>query len=143
MAHFHNYIELCVAIALHAKQDNPITAPMLETLYDLSPRKIESLVRKLVKGGILDSMRGHHGGYFIENVDRVTLYDIYKVYLADTIEKPAIFNILKQPIQECLREIRRSTYEEKLRSITLASLLIAYKDIALPQRDYQEFIYYI
>ena len=70
---FHQYVEICVSIALHARKESPITGATLEKTYQLQTRKTEAIIRKLVHGNILQSVRGHYGGYYIEKVNTVTL----------------------------------------------------------------------
>ena len=56
MAQFHNYLEVCVAIGLHANSEYPMTGPSLEQLYDLPLRKTELLIRKLVRADVIPVM---------------------------------------------------------------------------------------
>lgn len=89
-----NRVYLAVATALaithHASADHPITTAALEAYYKLPPRKLEPIVRKLAKAGILRSVRGAQGGYFIPWPEQVMLDRV----VASVVEKSEPENVL-------------------------------------------------
>lgn len=142
MAQFHNYIEVCVAVGLHATVEYPMTAPSLEQLYDLPLRKTELLIRHLVRANIIQSVRGHHGGYYIIKPEKVSLAKIYDVYLSHQPKTKTIFERLKQPINDFLSH-RTKQYHSDLKNICLGEILSQYDKAELPKREFSNFVYYI
>ncbi len=65
-----------LAIAHHASEERPITTAALEQLYRLPPRKLEPVVRKLAKTGIISSIRGAKGGYYLPHPEQVSLAQV-------------------------------------------------------------------
>ena len=55
-------IAVVVDVALQ-KDGQPIAAKILAARHSLPPRHLELVLRSLVRGGILNSVRGPHGGY--------------------------------------------------------------------------------
>ena len=142
MAQFHNYIEVCVAVSLHATAEYPMTAPSLEQLYDLPLRKTELLIRHLVRANIIQSVRGHHGGYYITKPENISLAKVYDVFLAHQPKVKTIFDRLKQPISELLSQ-RTKQYRSDLKNIRLGEILSQYDKTELPKREFNNFVYYI
>ena len=142
MAQFHNYIEVCIAIGLHATSEYPMTGPSLEQLYDLPLRKTELLIRKLVRANIVQSVRGHYGGYFIAKPEKISLAELYDVFCDNAPQPKTIFGKLKQPIENFLCD-HRKVYRQRLEDINLGHLLNQYDRQNLPKRELSNFVYYI
>ncbi|MEM6602838.1 MAG: Rrf2 family transcriptional regulator [Pseudomonadota bacterium] len=143
MAEFYNYIEICVALDLHASKEEPITASALETLYDIQQRKTEALIRRLVQNNIVSSIRGHYGGYYIDNAHEVTLLQIYNVYNNAKKSKDYIFTLLKDPLQNYINDIYSKSLSDCLAGKTLYDISSQYNLEKLPNRQDNNFTYYI
>lgn len=73
----HHLIEAVVYIALHAKP-NAVRGPEICKAQNLPERYLESDLQKLVRKGILRSVRGPRGGYVLAKERRnITLAEIY------------------------------------------------------------------
>ena len=73
---------LAIAAVLDAARRaraKPLPAKALAARYDLAPRQFETLLQDLVKGKILKSLRGPHGGYELARERRrISLGDIVR-----------------------------------------------------------------
>lgn len=72
-------IEAVVAIAYNAGSA-PVSSRDIAVAQGLSPRYLEQIMQKLVRGGILRGVRGPSGGYVLAREKRrITLADICEV----------------------------------------------------------------
>jgi Rrf2 family protein len=73
-------LALAVVVDVALKTDGqPISAKSLATRHGLPPRHLELMLRSLVRGGILNGIRGPHGGYKLARERRgVTANDILR-----------------------------------------------------------------
>ena len=142
MAQFHNYLEVCVAIGLHANSEYPMTGPSLEQLYDLPLRKTELLIRKLVRADVIQSVRGHYGGYYISSPENLSLAKIYDVFMLNSAATKTIFKRLSAPISEMI-DTHNKDYRSVLENIYLGQILSSYNKDELPKRELSNLVYYI
>ncbi|MBD3284719.1 Rrf2 family transcriptional regulator [candidate division WOR-3 bacterium] len=103
-------------LVLASHRDNPISIKEISEHEDLSVKYLEQLFLKLRKAGLVKSVRGMYGGYFLARPpDKISLGDVIKavqpngVYAAPCTRKS----------KHCIREKNCSAHEywEKLRAL--------------------------
>jgi Rrf2 family transcriptional regulator, nitric oxide-sensitive transcriptional repressor len=83
MANIINFSD-AASIGMHsmiliAKSDVPLNAIQLSKVLGNSKHHIGKVLQRLVKDGLLNSMRGPTGGFMINvNPNEVSLYDVYE-----------------------------------------------------------------
>ncbi len=109
MANIVNFSD-AASIGMHSmillsKSKVPLNAIQLSKVLGNSKHHIGKVLQRLVKDGLLSSMRGPTGGFTI-NVDpkEITLYDIY-----ESIEGKSIVNICPSenfvcPVDKCIKK---------------------------------------
>lgn len=111
---FINLAEAVVYIALNAKP-NAVRGPEICAAQSLPSRYLEADLQKLVRSGILRSVRGPHGGYVLAKERRnITLADIFAGSETDdqkTGKTSAVTDALKNAEHKYLEELATITVE--------------------------------
>ncbi|HXY59178.1 MAG TPA: Rrf2 family transcriptional regulator [Methylocystis sp.] len=107
-------------IGLHARA-RPVSSKQLAARYDLPPRRLESLLQALVRGGILRSVRGPQGGYELARERRrLTLAKIARAALGAEGESEDLAQIEKA-LGFVLEDVETGLFE-RLEQATLDDL---------------------
>jgi len=114
-------IATTLAVAHHASRQRPVTTATLEGHYRLAPRKLEQTVRQLVRAGVICSVRGAGGGYYIDTPEAITLAMPVRAVLAEKTAAPALppLDALVAPHLEAATQAMLSHLEQ----VTLRALL--------------------
>lgn len=112
-------IEAVLYIATHGQ---PIKADKVADAQGLPVRYLEPTLQKLVRAGILCSVRGPSGGYVLGmSINTMTLGDVYNVLDAGQDFKPKT-KVGRADLQAVLN-IARFNLGRHLATVTIASLL--------------------
>ena len=63
-------------IAYNGRQDRPVTSAEIVEHFDLKERALEPVLQRLSNEGIIVSIKGPKGGYFVDDPVNTTLKDI-------------------------------------------------------------------
>ena len=109
MANIINFSD-AASIGLHsmiliAKADKPLNAIQLSEKLGNSKHHIGKVLQRLVKDGLLSSLRGPTGGFFITiDPKDITLYDVYKSIEGKSNVKLCPPDLHICPVDKCIRK---------------------------------------
>lgn len=114
-------IEAVLFIAYNGKSQAIASRDVAER-QNLPARYLEPIMQKMVRAGILKSVRGPQGGYVLgRERRRITLADIAQVLEKDDATPPAATPLGELVLQPALRELQ-SSWTQQLATVTLADL---------------------
>lgn len=108
------YIALGAAlfIAYHGGKDTPIAGTAIAEHYGLKKRALEPTLQILGSKGVLDSIRGQGGGYYMPAPENVSVADVVSCFLDDKKPCEKAFcefeNTMKAALKPGLNEWLRS-----------------------------------
>ncbi|MBL4804052.1 MAG: Rrf2 family transcriptional regulator [Alphaproteobacteria bacterium] len=128
------YIALGAAlfIAFHGGKDTPIAGTAIAEHYGLKKRALEPTLQCLGSKGILDSIRGQGGGYYMPAPENVSVADVVSCFLDDknpcdkafTEFAPVMMDALKPGLHDWLQAMSK---------ISIASLCEKLDDSGVPK----------
>jgi len=93
------------SMILIAKSDKPLNAIQLSEKLGNSKHHIGKVLQRLVKDGLLSSLRGPTGGFFITiDPKDVTLYDVYRSIEGKSNVKLCSPDAHICPVDKCIRK---------------------------------------
>jgi Rrf2 family protein len=114
-------LEAVLFIAYNAKT-GAIASRDIADRQQLPARYLEPILQKLVRAGVLKSVRGPQGGYILgRERRRITLKDICDVLEEDEALPPSSIKLGEEVLQPVLGEAR-AAWQSQLASIDIASL---------------------
>ncbi|OYW13801.1 MAG: hypothetical protein B7X02_01370 [Rhodospirillales bacterium 12-54-5] len=114
-------IEAVLVIAYHSKSGAVASRDVAER-QGLPPRYLEPILQKMVRAGILKSVRGPQGGYILgRERRRITLADIAAVLEPDDALPPAATPLGELILQPTLHTLQ-TAWKKNMEHITLADL---------------------
>ena len=126
-------------LCLHSKNFEPVSVSDIASRQNIPVNYLEQLFGKLRRGGLLESVRGAQGGYFlVRPADKINIAEIL-----DTLGEPVIFGICQTekgcensstcPTFKLWRKVKGSV-DEILEQTTLED--IAYGKISLNDESF-------
>ena len=118
---------LYAVLELAADPDRQMSTADIADLYGISVHHLAKVMRRLVRAGLIQSVRGVGGGYrFSGNIKRVTLWDVIELFepMAPARDDEAPQRVT--PITRALNSVRAEIDDltrATMQSITLKSLL--------------------
>lgn len=109
MANIINFSD-AASIGLHsmiliAKSDKPLNAIQLSEKLGNSKHHIGKVLQRLVKDGLLSSLRGPTGGFYITlDPKEITLYDVYRSIEGKSNVKLCPTDAHICPVDKCIRK---------------------------------------
>ena len=109
MANIINFSD-AASIGLHsmiliAKADKPLNAIQLSEKLGNSKHHIGKVLQRLVKDGLLSSLRGPTGGFYLTiDPKDITLYDVYRSIEGKSNVKSCPADMHICPVDKCIRE---------------------------------------
>ncbi len=118
---------LYAVLELAADPERQMSTADIAVRYGISAHHLAKVMRRLVRAGLIQSVRGVGGGYrFSGNVRRVTLWDIMELFEPDARngddDEPGFSTPISQALDSVRAEIDDLT-RATMQSITLKSLL--------------------
>lgn len=114
-------LEAVLFIAYNAKA-GAIASRDIAERQQLPARYLEPILQKLVREGILKSVRGPQGGYVLgRERRRITLKDVYDVLAADEALPASALPLGERVLRPVLGDTQK-TWEAQLAEINIASL---------------------
>ena len=118
---------LYAVLELAAAPERQMSTAGIAARYGISAHHLAKVMRRLVRAGLIQSVRGVGGGYrFSGNVRRVTLWDIMELFEPDARngddDEPGFSTPISQALDSVRAEIDDLT-RATMQSITLKSLL--------------------
>lgn len=127
-------LNAAIFVAYNAKKEAPIAGASIAEHYSLSSRALEPVLQILGNAGILQSIRGHSGGYYIEDPDAVTIKDIVRCFTENKNPKNRAFSEFSPVLQEAFKE-SHEMFWNNLSTITIKALCDSLKEKGVPKRD--------
>lgn len=118
---FYLAIGAVVFIAYHGSQERPLSGQAITSAYGLKRRSLESVLQRLGKAGILASIQGKHGGYYVANPDQLTLADILGAVYGELIPAEEAFSEFSLLLDDYIRPGFQA-FEQELANVTVAML---------------------
>jgi Rrf2 family protein len=131
-----NYAISAVLYIAANSQKSPISLREISTRLDISENYLRQLCMQLIRHGILRSVRGVAGGYYInQNLSQLTLLDIVEVVEGDIMVVDCLkvegkatckrtVHCKTKPVWELLNKSIRNCLSE----LTMEQLLLTYKN---------------
>ena len=120
---------LYAVLELAREPERQLSTATIAERYDISSHHLAKVMRTLVRGGMVQSVRGAGGGYrFSGNANRVTLMDIITLFesvgseldlAAGEVTPPTAVGAALQAVRDEIDDLTRAT----LQSITLRTLI--------------------
>jgi Rrf2 family protein len=126
-------------IALHGGR--ALSANLLGMRHQLPPRYLEPFLQEMVRRGILQGVRGSHGGYKLaSDLHRTSILDILRaIEVVDTsddqVKKDSV--LINQVVMPILNNVERS-FAAALRHVSLKDLADAAEDLRTPSDRRQD-----
>ncbi|WP_086246505.1 RrF2 family transcriptional regulator [Campylobacter vicugnae] len=112
---------------------NPVSLKDISIAIDVSKNYLEQLLNSLRKDGIVGSIKGIKGGYYLSKaIDEITLYDIF-----NSLENE--FNLVSLELENSSYDIFFKEYNEKLKEIFMQPL----SSIKIDQEQAGKYLNYI
>ena len=112
---------------------NPVSLKDISIAIDVSKNYLEQLLNSLRKDGIVGSIKGIKGGYYLSKaIDEITLYDIF-----NSLENE--FNIVSLELENSSYDIFFKEYNEKLKELFMQPL----SSIKIDQEQAGKYLNYI
>ncbi len=97
-------------------RSNPVSLKEISTAIDVSKNYLEQLLNSLRKDGIVGSIKGIKGGYYLsKTIDEITLYDIF-----NSLENE--FNLISIELNISPYDIFFKEYNNKLKELFMQPL---------------------
>lgn len=97
-------------------RSNPVSLKEISTAIDVSKNYLEQLLNSLRKDGIVGSIKGIKGGYYLsKTIDEITLYDIF-----NSLENE--FNLISIELNISPYDIFFKEYNDKLKELFMQPL---------------------
>ncbi len=68
-------------IAYNGREDKPVSGASIVEYFGLKERALEPVLQKLSSAGIIVSIKGPKGGYFVKDTEQTTLKDIVRAFI--------------------------------------------------------------
>ena len=118
---------LYAVLELAADPERQLSTADIAARYGISAHHLAKVMRRLVRAGLIQSVRGVGGGYrFSGNVRRVTLWDVMERFEPDAQGVEDDEAAIGTPISQALDNVRAEIDDltrATMQSITLKSLL--------------------
>ncbi|MGH1378921.1 MAG: RrF2 family transcriptional regulator [Alphaproteobacteria bacterium] len=88
----HLGINAALFVAYHASKDNPISGAAIARHYNLGSRSLEPVLQTLGNAGLLQSVRGQAGGYYIDSPDKISVRDIITCFISRLLPECSAFS---------------------------------------------------
>ncbi|ARR03890.1 MULTISPECIES: Rrf2 family transcriptional regulator [Campylobacter] len=112
---------------------NPVSLKDISIAIDVSKNYLEQLLNSLRKDGIVGSIKGIKGGYYLSKaIDEITLYDIF-----NSLENE--FNLVSIELENSSYDIFFKEYNEKLKELFMQPL----SSIKIDQEQAGKYLNYI
>lgn len=119
-------------IAYHARKNTPIAGATIAEHYNLSSRALEPVLQILGNAGLLQSIRGYSGGYYIEQPSKVSIKNILQCFTDNKAANNSAFTEFSSILETSLKESHQCFWD-KLSKITVQDLCDASKEKNLPK----------
>lgn len=123
-----------IFVAYHATKETPIAGAAIAEHYSLNSRALEPVLQILGNSGLLQSIRGHSGGYYMERPDKVTMADILQCFTKTNIRKTNAFSEFTPTLETAFEDSHRCFWK-KLSLITIQNLCDSLTEQGVPTRD--------
>ncbi len=128
----HLGINAALFVAYHASKDNPISGAAIARHYNLGSRSLEPVLQTLGNAGLLKSIRGQGGGYYIDEPEKINIKDIVTCFVNKLMpECPAFAEF--SPILNSFTEDTYIQFLNKLSEVTIKDLCDASEENNLPK----------
>ncbi len=114
-------LNVVLFLACHGRKSRPICGIDITRHYGLKKRALEPILQQLVKAGILSSIQGQGGGYYVVAPDRVTLHDIMICFIDGPLPEEEAFREFIPILQPHLDQSYES-WTETLSRVTIRQL---------------------
>lgn len=112
---------------------NPVSLKDISIAIDVSKNYLEQLLNSLRKDGIVGSIKGIKGGYYLSKaIDEITLYDIF-----NSLENE--FNLVSLELENNSYDIFFKEYNEKLKELFMQPL----SSIKIDQEQAGKYLNYV
>lgn len=112
---------------------NPVSLKDISIAIDVSKNYLEQLLNSLRKDGIVGSIKGIKGGYYLSKaIDEITLYDIF-----NSLENE--FNLVSLELENSSYDIFFKEYNKKLKELFMQPL----SSIKIDQEQAGKYLNYI
>ncbi|ARR02259.1 transcriptional regulator, IscR family [Campylobacter vicugnae] len=112
---------------------NPVSLKDISIAINVSKNYLEQLLNSLRKDGIVGSIKGIKGGYYLSKaIDEITLYDIF-----NSLENE--FNLVSLELENSSYDIFFKEYNEKLKELFMQPL----SSIKIDQEQAGKYLNYI
>ena len=112
---------------------NPVSLKDISIAIDVSKNYLEQLLNSLRKDGIVGSIKGIKGGYYLSKaLDEITLFDIF-----NSLENE--FNLVSLELENSSYDIFFKEYNEKLKELFMQPL----SSIKIDQEQAGKYLNYI
>lgn len=105
-------------IAYNGRKERPVSGTSIVEFCGLKERALEPVLQKLSNAGIIVSVKGARGGYYVADLDNVTLRDIVECFVSSPVPKDSEFGGFSQILEDRLV----SSYSEWLEVLEETSL---------------------
>ncbi len=108
-------------IAYNGSEDSPVPGNEIVDYSNLNKRALEPVLQKLSNAGIIVSIKGARGGYFMPSPDTVTLRDVAAAFIENVIPEKHEFLGYDELINTTLKDCHKK-WLNSLSDMTFAKL---------------------
>ncbi|PCJ96608.1 MAG: hypothetical protein COA45_10885 [Zetaproteobacteria bacterium] len=119
-------------IAYNASKEAPISGATIAEHYNLSSRALEPILQTLGHAGLLQSIKGHSGGYYIKEPDKISIKNIAQCFTCKPTSGNVAFSEFSSILKHSLEE-SQERFWDKLSKITIKDLYEESKKENIPR----------
>lgn len=120
------------AIAYNGRKNNPVSGAAIVAHFNLGERALEPVLQKLSRAGIVESVKGAHGGYYIPRPESVTLRDVMECFIESVVPEKNLYEGYANIVQDTLEACYREQFVKGLEAVTLEDLCRRARETGLP-----------
>lgn len=92
-------------IAYNGTEDVPVSGSAIVDYCNLNKRALEPILQRLSGEGLIESIKGAKGGYYMPHPDAVTLRDVADAFITDVVPQKHDFagynSVLDDKLEQC------------------------------------------
>lgn len=112
-------MNVALFIAYNGRADRPVPNTEIVGYFPhLKERSLEPVLQKLSSAGIITSIKGSKGGYYVEDPENTTLKDIFECFIGSAMEDEGHFGSYERILDEQVED----WYQRGLGMLSVVSL---------------------
>lgn len=122
-------------IAYHGGKQTPLSGAAIAAHYGLKKRALEPVLQTLGHAGILGSIRGQGGGYYMQDPDKVSVRDVLSCFIDGLFSREEKAFAEGMPVLDAALRSGYNGWMERMSGITFADLCRNAENAGLPRLE--------